>query len=80
MPLTLLQDGESEMTDSKHLISKLTADGKFLKLEDGFLRFWVDNVGAFSAHDLRAIADHLDRENKPWQKQLDEYFDGSNRK
>lgn len=63
------------MTTRETLISKLTADGKFLRLEDGFLRFWIDNLGAFSAHDLRAIADYLDRENESLQKQLDEYFE-----
>lgn len=50
---------------------------KLITLDDGYLYFWpVKNEGAYSAHDLREIADELDRRNEPWDKQVNEYFDG----
>lgn len=41
---------------------------------DGFYRFEPNAVGYFTAHQLRWIADELDRMNAPREKELDEYF------
>ena len=41
---------------------------------DGFYCFEPNGVGYFTAHQLRWIADELDRMNSAWQKDMDEYF------
>lgn len=38
--------------------------------DDGRFLFWPNNGGAFSARDLRVIADELDRGNAAWEDQL----------
>ena len=48
--------------------------GEFIYLEDGFLYYDPKSSGAISAHQLRTIADELDRRNKNWSDQIDEYF------
>ena len=40
-------------------------------LDDGFRYFWVKDRGAFSATDLRIIADELDARNKDWAEQIE---------
>jgi len=57
------------------LIQKVKASGDLIYLEDGFLYFCPQTSGALSAEQLRSIADELDRRNKTWNKQLNEYFD-----
>ncbi len=47
----------------------------FIPLEDGYYYYWPHSgKGAFSADNLRAIADELDRKNKPWDDQVQAYF------
>jgi len=41
---------------------------------DGFYYFEPNGAGHFNAHQLRWIADELDRMNAAWQKDMDEYF------
>lgn len=49
---------------------------EIVTFEDGFKYFWPTNYkhGAFSAHNLREIANHLDELNREWQRDIDEYF------
>lgn len=50
-------------------------DLELVTLDDGFVYFWPEaNFGALSAHELREIADSLDRINKPWSDDIDKYF------
>ena len=43
---------------------------------DGYYYFWpISNKGSFTAHNLRQIADELDRINAPWDKQINDYFE-----
>lgn len=45
---------------------------EIVTLEDGFKYYWpISNRGAFSAENLRDIADQLDEMNKDWQAQLE---------
>jgi hypothetical protein len=47
----------------------------FIPLEDGYYYYWPrPGKGGFSADNLRAIADELDRKNKPWDDQVQAYF------
>lgn len=46
-----------------------------LILEDGFYYFDPQpNLGVFSAHHLREIANKLDEMNEPWEKEIANYF------
>lgn len=52
------------------------ASEDFIAFDDGFYYFWpAGSKGAFAAHELRLIADELDRRNKSWQEQINNYFD-----
>jgi hypothetical protein len=46
----------------------------FISLEDGYYYYWPHSGKGFSADNLRAIADELDRKNKPWDDQVQAYF------
>lgn len=49
--------------------------GEFVYLEDGFLYYAPEATGGcIAAHELRALADELDRRNKAWEDQINEYF------
>lgn len=42
---------------------------------DGYYYFWPSaNRGHFSEYALRVIANHLEKLNKPWDNQVNEYF------
>ena len=47
-----------------------------LKGDDGYVVFWPlgTGKGAYTANNLREIADEIDRRNKPWDDQLQEYM------
>lgn len=51
-------------------------DNNFVFDVDGFVYYWPDGNGHYASHNLREIADELDKMNKPWQDRIDEYFDG----
>ena len=52
--------------------------GEILAKEDGFYDFWPELRGGFwASYVLKEIADHLDRLNEPWQKDIEEYFKNS---
>ena len=61
------------MTD---ITARIQADD-IITGDDGFAVYWPERWvhGAFSAHDLRAIADELDRRNAPWAAEVEAYFD-----
>lgn len=49
--------------------------GEFVYLEDGFLYYAPEgNGGCISAHELRTIADELDKRNKTWNDSINDYF------
>ena len=56
------------------IIKMIDKRGEFVYLEDGFLYYAPEGKGCISAHELRTIADELDKRNKEWEKQIDEYF------
>jgi hypothetical protein len=49
----------------------------FVVLEDGFYRYWPNrgSVGAISAHELRWLADELDRLNAPIEADMNKFFE-----
>jgi len=62
----------------ERLIRKMDEAKEIDYLEDGFLYYFpVGHSGAMTAHDLRVIADELDRRNKPWEDQIEkDYSEG----
>ena len=56
--------------------------GSFQLDSDGFYYFWQDEdlVGCWTAHNLREIADELDKVNKPYRNSIEEYFRKENDK
>jgi len=49
--------------------------GEFQTLDDGFVYYWPSHRnGAFSADNLRKLADELDRRNALWEKGIEDYF------
>lgn len=57
------------------IIKKVDEDGDFVQLEDGFVYYWPSgNKGCISAHDLRLIANELDKRNAIQETRIDEYF------
>jgi hypothetical protein len=53
------------------IIEKAIEDDQIDILEDGF-EYWFPAIGlgAYSAHNLRELADELDRRNAAWEKQI----------
>jgi hypothetical protein len=51
--------------------------GEFVTGDDGFVVYWPKNQrgGCYSAHDLRALADEIDKRNAAWQAELNAYFE-----
>lgn len=62
-----------------NLIERIDRNGQFTKAIDGFVYFAPNGVfgkiGLISPHELREIADELDRRNEEWKKSLTEYMD-----
>lgn len=56
--------------------------GSFQLDSDGFYYFWQDEdlVGCWTAHNLREIADELDKINKPYRNLIEDYFKKENEK
>ena len=60
--------------NKRGVLARLAA-GDLVTGDDGFVIFWpVTNKGGFTAHDLRMIADELDRLNAKWSAEIDAYF------
>jgi hypothetical protein len=53
-------------------------DDDIIQSDDGFWIFWpTSNKGAYSAADLRRIAEYLDKKNFPVQDALDKFMSRS---
>jgi hypothetical protein len=67
---------------AKLLISKVDERKEFSYLEDGFLYYFPSGNGALQSHELRIIADELDKRNKEWEekvtKDLEELYSKEN--
>ncbi len=62
------------MTNEK-LLSKCYEHKSIIADESGFYVFWPSaSDGAYTADNLRVIADEIDRQNAPYIKELDDYF------
>jgi hypothetical protein len=62
-------------------IIKMADDLKeFVTMEDGFVYWWPSSQGTISSHDLRTLADELDRRNEVWQIQLNDFFNDLEKK
>lgn len=48
----------------------------FVTFEDGYVYFWPTGNGGFEAHQLREIADELDRRNADWDAKVRELLGG----
>jgi hypothetical protein len=54
---------------------KFISPHSFTAGDDGFVMWFpVPNRGGFTAHNLREIADELDRRNAAWSAVVDDYF------
>lgn len=50
-------------------------ENEFVTLEDGFVYYWPKLLdGCLAAHELRELADELDKRNKEWNDNINEYF------
>jgi len=64
-------ENTDEAIHRRKVISGLNKYKEIRPLDDGFQHFWVKDRGAFSATDLRIIADELDARNKDWREQVE---------
>lgn len=44
--------------------------GKIQPLEDGYMYFCIKGQGVYSAHNLRIIADEIERQNEAWDEEV----------
>ena len=58
---------------SRSIVRLVESRGEFEQLEDGFWYYWPspNNMGALSSHNLKAIAQELDRRNKEWTEKIE---------
>jgi hypothetical protein len=56
------------------IIKMVDKRGEFVYLDDGFLYYEPKGAGVLSSNDLRTLADELDKRNKAWSDQINEYF------
>ena len=59
---------------SDRIIALADVRGEFKSLDDGFVYYWPSECGAIAAHELRLLADELDRRNARWVAEIEEYF------
>lgn len=60
-----------ETTGTQRILDMVNSHGDILSLEDGFFYFWAKGRGAFSANNLRVIADEIDRRNQPLKEMME---------
>lgn len=60
--------------DCERILRLARERGDFVALEDGFYCYAPSSVGALRAHELRILADELDRMNAPHEAQIDRDF------
>jgi hypothetical protein len=55
---------------------------EFITGDDGFVVYWPTKEfgGSYTAHDLRSLADELDRRNAAWEAELKAYFEKESNK
>jgi hypothetical protein len=55
---------------------------EFITNDDGFVVYWPtkERLGYYTAHDLRILADELDRRNAAWEAELNAYFESESNK
>lgn len=63
-------DAEKPGDRKQYLIALIEERGEFEVFEDGYTYYWPNDQGGMTAHELRTIADELDRRNAP----VDELF------
>ena len=64
-------DGCDREEIDRRVVESLDKRQEVITLDDGFQYFWIENRGALTAHNLRAIADELDRRNSAWKEQVE---------
>ena len=74
----LVRNFNMETTEEyrQRIIKTSDERGEFVTDVDGFVYWWPDGSpnGHLAPHHLRWLADELDRRNKKWQKNIDDYF------
>ena len=65
--------------NQQELIQRIDESGDFVTLDDGFVYYWPSGNGSLAAYVLRWIADELDKRNKEWNKQINDYFEKGNK-
>jgi malonyl CoA-acyl carrier protein transacylase len=48
---------------------------EFITDVDGFVKWWPKTQGCLTEHELRALADEMERRNAVWTAQINAYFD-----
>jgi len=60
---------------AQKIISKIEEHGDFITMDDGFVHYYPENSrGSLCEESLRVIADELERRNKTWNENIQEYF------
>jgi hypothetical protein len=51
--------------------------GQLIVGDDGFWVYWPDSKrqGFWASHMMRALADAMDELNKPWEDEINKYFE-----
>ena len=49
--------------------------GSLIMDVDGYFYFWPSNDGCWPSHIMHSIANKLDEINKPWNDEINDYFD-----
>lgn len=63
--------------DREKLIEMCDRRDEFMPSDDGFIYWWPSGFSGYIApHQLRWIADELDKRNEPWAANIEEYFRG----
>lgn len=60
------------------VIQMIDDRAEFGPLDDGFIYYFPNNGGGLQSHELRWIADELDKRNKPLEEDISKYFAGFN--
>ena len=64
-------------TPEEKLLSTIFNRGYLSENDSGFMEFWSDGTGAYSAFELRAIATELDKRNRDFKEYIDFTFGGT---
>ena len=71
----------SHESERQRVIDLIEERKEFVEGDDGYTYFWPTNGnhGCFSPHELRWIADELDKRNAIWNKSIEDYFESYDR-